>query len=173
MSEHKRYVRDQQSKKDEKQARFDNSGEVNVSKPANTAVFISVNFNEKVWCPFCLYEAKLSRFLVVGKHGYQQGTAHCPECNNTMRMASLWNDWDAKKYAEWAFDYRLSGFWQKCPFAKWKERLFKIGWAHEFWTRYKALKGEAETDEIFDSANTQARAHEEEEWKKYVAEGQP
>jgi transcription elongation factor Elf1 len=163
-SEHKRYIRDEKSKKDKQQARFGERGEVNITKPSQTSVFISVNFNEKVWCPFCLYEAKLSQFLVSGKKGYQQGTAKCPECKTTMRMSSLWNDWDATKYAEWVFDYAMSGFWQKCSFEIWKKRLHQIGWSHNFWTRYKELKGSSETTSYFDHMAKQAEDYAR-QWK--------
>jgi hypothetical protein len=155
-SEHRRYVRDQASKKDKQQLRFGEKGEVKVDKPQQTSVFITVNFNEKVWCPICLYEDKLSRFLVSGKHGYQQGTAKCPECKNTMRMSNLWNKWGAKEYAEFVFGYRLSGFWQKCPFYSWGKRLKAYGWSGEFWARYKALKGEDATESYFDYMERQA-----------------
>lgn len=166
MSEHRKYVRQEKIRKDKQQMKLGETGKINTSTSAHIEPKITVNFNEEVACPFCLYAAKLSAFLIVGKDGYQQGKAHCPECKNNMMMKSLYNEWTAKDYADWVFNYRLSGFWSKCPFAKWKERLYKMGWAGAFWTRYKDLKGTSTTNRFFEDAEKTAEDYEK-LWQEY------
>jgi hypothetical protein len=167
VNEHGRYVRDSKSKDNKKQSRFDKSGWLQPVDKEVEVVFTGASINEQVMCPFCLYQAKLSAFFISNKKGISQTNAHCPDCNHDMRMKSLWNNWGAKEYAEWVFDYRHSGFWQKCPFAKWKERLHKIGWAHEFWTRYKELKGADTTDSYFEHMEKEAQEYANAQYKEY------
>ncbi len=156
MSEHRKYIRQSKSFDDRQQIKFDKDGKW--IKPAEVEIvqFTAVNCNELVACPFCLYKAKLSAFFISTKTGISQANAKCPECHNGMRMKSLWNDMGASQYAEWVFNYRLSGFWQKCPFAVWKKRLKEIGWSTAFWARYRELKGVEAADSMFSDAERMA-----------------
>lgn len=157
VSDNARYKRDQTSKADTNQIKFDKSGWVKKPEPVSQTVFTATNANELVMCPFCLYQAKLSLFFVTIQSGISQGKALCPECKTSMLMKSLWNEWGAKEYAEWVFNYRSSGFWKKCNFQVWSKRLKEIGWSYDFWARYKELKAQFSTDEIFDDADRMAR----------------
>jgi len=116
-----------------------------------------------VSCPFCLYTAKTTAFLVQTKKGYSYALAKCPDCKNGMRMESLTSNWTPEQYAEWCYEYAASGFWQKVPFNKWKERLNKIGIAGKFWARYKELKHEGEEESIEEYyERVQREQHEQE-----------
>jgi hypothetical protein len=115
----------------------------------------SVDYNMRVRCPFCLHDDRLQAFLVSTKKGISQARAECPECHNGMMMKSLTSEWTPEQYAEWAYPYAGSGFWQKVPFETWKKRLHEIGWSHRFWERYKALKGSDESEDYFDYLDRQ------------------
>ena len=167
VNEHGRYVRDSKSKDDKQQSRFDKTGWIKPKEKEPEVQFTTVSGNEMVMCPFCLHTAKLSLFFVSTNKGISQGKAECPSCKNGMLMKSLYNDWGAEEYAQWVFDYRRSGFWQKCPFPTWKQRLYEIGWAHTFWTTYKELKGSDTSQSYFDQMNQQA----EEYAKQWEQEG--
>lgn len=155
-----RWERDMKSSDDKQQVRFNVGGWLEKPAPPKVESFMVCNPNEIVMCPFCLFKAQLNRFFVSTKKGVSQGMASCPECHNGMRMKTLLAEMDATQYAEFVFGYRISGFWKKCPFEAWKKRLKDIGWSYQFWTRYKALKGDAEVDETLDGSKKQAEDYE-------------
>ena len=93
-------------------------------------------------CPFCLYQGKINKFLISTKKGFHKGLGQCPECKNKMRFRTLTADWTPEDFAEWCYGYSADGYWQKVPFSKFSDRLYKIGWSKRFWERYKQLKGE-------------------------------
>jgi len=97
-------------------------------------------------CPFCLHLGPISEYLVSTKKGISQGKALCPECKQGMMMRSLTSEWTPEEFAEWVYPYTRSGFWQKCSFKKFNERLKRLGWSYPFWTRYKQLKGEDKSE---------------------------
>ena len=101
----------------------------------------SVNVNKQVFCPFCLSDNIVQKFLVSGKKGISQSKALCPACGVGMMLRNVIRKWTPESYAEWAFGYAKSGFWQKIKFADWNKKLAEKGWAQPFWDRYKALKG--------------------------------
>lgn len=144
-----KWEREMDASGDKKQAKFDKGGWLKKPAPEPIVEFTTVNANELVVCPFCLYKAQLKVFFISNKKGISQKRAQCPDCNNTMQMNSLYNDMTIEQYAEWVFGYRRSGFWQKCPFNTWKDRLYKLGWSGRFWSKYQALKADA-TDESFE-----------------------
>jgi len=100
----------------------------------------------KYMCPFCLHTDYLKAFMIPKKKGWSVRMAQCPECGNKMRMKTLLAEWTPEQFAEWVYNYRLSGFWGKCPFEKFNKRLKDIGWSERFWRRYKELKGELYQD---------------------------
>jgi len=102
-----------------------------------------------VLCPFCLHIGKINEFLISTKKGYHRNLGQCPECNNKMRLSTLTAEWTPEQFAEFAYNYATSGYWQKVPFKKFNNRLYKIGWAKKFWDRYKQLKGE-DTQETYE-----------------------
>ena len=116
-------------------------------EPSLTADFIRLN--PDVCCPFCLHLGKIRDFRVPTKHGYSKKRAQCPECNNLMQIRSLTQAMSPEQYAQWVFDYSLSGFWQKCPFHKFADRLKRMGISYRFWAKYKQLKGEANPEESY------------------------
>lgn len=63
-----------------------------------------------------------------------------------MLQESLTKEMNPEQYAEWVYDYRRRGFFQKVPFKKWCDRMHKIGISFRFWKKYKQLKGESEED---------------------------
>lgn len=143
--------------KDKKQVRFDDNGWL--VKPQSQPIIerAVINPNEEVMCPFCLFQAKLSRFFISNKKGISESNAMCPECKNGMRMRTLLADMSADDYATFVFAYRRMGFWQKCPFDSWRKRLKSIGWATPFWEKYKELKAGETSDSVFDDAEKMAK----------------
>lgn len=112
-------------------------------------------------CPFCLYVARLARFREKTRRGFSERRARCPDCGNLMQMRTLTRTMTVEEYAEWVYAYSASGFWQKCPFEKFKARMRRLGWSYRFWRRYKALRGEGAEDTY--------EAHlsrEQEEWAR-------
>jgi len=105
---------------------------------------------EQVLCPFCLHIGKIKEFLVSTKKGISQYRAKCPECQNGMLIRSLLQEMTVEEYAEWVYNYVADGFWQKCKWYTWKDRLAKLGMAAAFWTKYKQLKGEDTTESYED-----------------------
>lgn len=165
-SEKKLYRMREKAHDDKHQLRLGTDGKLKPLKAMQVTQFTSVNYNMRVMCPFCLHDDKLQAFLVSTKKGISQSKAACPECKNGMMMKSLTTEWTPEQYAEWVYDYRKSGFWQKVPFSKWKERLYKMGWSHRFWTKYKQLKGEDKSEDYFDHLD-QAQKDAEEQWREY------
>jgi len=104
--------------------------------------------DDQVMCPFCLYINKLNTFLISTKKGISTSKAKCPDCGNEMMMRSLTKEMTPEEFAEWCYLYAASGYWQKVPFKKYVDRMYKLGWSYRFWKRYKQLKGE-DTTEIY------------------------
>lgn len=155
VSEHKLYKMREKAKGDKDQTRLGMDGKLKPTHNQMVTITTTVNFNMMVSCPFCLHDDKLKAFLVSTKKGISQKKANCPECHNGMMMKSLTADWTPEEYAEWVFEYRRSGFWQKCKFSTWKDRLYKRGWSKRFWDKYRELKGSDESEDYFDHLDSQ------------------
>lgn len=143
---HKKYVREQRIQKDKKQALFiltDNKICATKSKPEIPPALM---VQEPVMCPFCLHIDKIGNFLISTKKGYHKGQGKCPECQNRMELQTLTAKWTPEQFADWVYPYSRSGFWQKCKFKTFNDRLYKIGWSYRFWRRYRELKGEDTTE---------------------------
>ena len=69
--------------------------------------------------------------------------------------------WSAKEYAQFVFDYRTSGFWQKIVFATWSKHLKMMNWSQPFWDEYKRLKG--------DLPGAEEQKEAEDKWNDYEA----
>jgi len=133
--------------------------------------------NPVYFCPFCLFYGRIEQFEFKTPKGNISKRLECPDCKNMMLRRTLEQKMNAEQYAEWVFDYRLSGFWQKCNFKVWKERLYKLGLSHKFWEKYKLLKGELRTNEPQDydenfaqkewTKYKQQEKQEDEQWEKY------
>jgi len=158
---HKKWRREQKAKDDNRQSRFTKTGTVQEPIKMTTIIGQVIPVTEQFSCPFCLGIYPLQKYLISTSKGYHRGLAKCPECGNQMRFESLTKQWTPEQYAEWCYPYSASGFWQKVPFTKWKDRLYKIGWSSRFWSRYRQLKGEDETPSY-----EQYLKDQQEEWAK-------
>lgn len=95
------------------------------------------NYETKVLCPFCLTLDYLYKFPK------KDGLRACVNCGNKMMTSTLVKDMTTEEFAQWVFDYRKLGFWQKVypSFQEWKKRLKDLGLAYDFWEYYNKLKG--------------------------------
>lgn len=132
-------------------------------KPRDAGITREMTFKTQVYfCPFCLFFGKLSDFEFKTLKGKISKRMRCPDCDNLMLMRTLIQKMTAEEYAEWVFWYSKSGFWSKCNFDKWSERLYKLGMLQRFWTKYKLLKGESVGQETY----FEHLDKEQEEWAK-------
>lgn len=95
-------------------------------------------------CPFCLFRGATVSFLRTRKNGTWSDLCTCPDCGSGMTIRSLTQKMSIREFAAWVYKY--IGFWAKCDFNKFKERLWKMGVASEFWEEYHKWKGEGKTD---------------------------
>lgn len=88
-------------------------------------------------CPFCL---ETSNKFTIESHGLIK----CPNCSLETKIKTLLfvKDCTNEEYAQWVFNYRLSGFFKKINFEKWSKKLKELGINYEFWEHYKKLKGD-------------------------------
>jgi len=102
----------------------------------------TVNYAQKVFCPFCLHRDSLRHFVVNKRLG------NCPECENNMLITTLLRmlKWNPKDYAKFVYEYPFALFWSKCSnkFEIWKKRLYNLNMSYEFWETYKYLKEQRE-----------------------------
>lgn len=134
--------------KDEQQAKFNTQGQATLKQKPKITIESRYSMTEQFACPFCLGLHKLQKYLISTKKGIHQGLAECPECHNKCRFTTLTEINTPEQYAEFAYPYSSSGFWQKVPFNKWKDRLYRLGWAPRFWNRYQQLKAESIEDNV-------------------------
>ena len=146
---------------DRKQVRFYENGWMHKPEPPKIETTSAINPTEEVMCPFCLYQAKLREFFISTNKGISTDRAQCPDCKNGMKIRTLIVEMDAEQYAGWVYNYRSFGFWKKCPFDKWKLRLKNIGWALQFWGKYKALKQADSVDGTLTVTEEQAKQYED------------
>jgi hypothetical protein len=138
-----RYDREQKSKSDKLQSRFNPTGDID--KPTEKVTEPKMNIDMIVYCPFCLCRARLIKFLTTdAKKQISTYRAKCRECNNTMLMRTLismnqMNNDKIRSYARWVCEYRY-GFWKKVQKEKWDKRLKLYRWAGTFWTEYRKVK---------------------------------
>jgi len=153
------------AKLDKRQTELAPNTETGVKEKTPTFNIQTANMTDIVTCPFCLYFGKIKEFLVSTKKGISQYRAKCPECQNGMLIRSLLQEMTVEEYAEWVYNYVENGFWQKCKWYTWKDRLAKLGWAYKFWKKYRQLKGEDTTEGYQDYImRKQYEQAEEEGW---------
>ena len=150
----------EKSEKDLQQQIFFKTDSQEVSLKGNPHKFATVTEKgidpfKSTTCPFCLSYSKLRLFLISTKKGFDRGRGLCPVCGQGMKLQTLvkMEKWSAKEYAQFVFDYRTSGFWQKIVFATWSKHLKMMNWSQPFWDEYKRLKGDlpgAEEQKEFD-----------------------
>lgn len=161
---HKKYRREAEAWRDKWQATFSKTAIIKKKQPPKTTVESKYSSDELFACPLCLALYKFQQYLISTKHGFHQGLAQCPECNNKFRIKTLTKAMTPTEYAEYIHNQALSGIWQKMPFQKWKERLWKLGWASEFWRRYRELKAE-DTDK--EPIPPELEKQIEDDWEAY------
>jgi len=108
------------------------------SNDSPLARITTINYNQNVFCPFCLHKDFLRKFIINKRLG------KCPECENGMWIETLLRmlKWKPKDYAEFVYGYPYAHFWSKCSykFETWKQRLYNLNMSNEFWDIYKTLK---------------------------------
>ena len=135
------------------------SGEM---KPVQARTKVEIIYKAKEFsCPFCLYSAPITKFLIKLKHGnYSEKRFHCPDCGQIMNKQTLTRVQTIEEYAQWILD---AGAWDRISFNKFKKRLKEMGISYQFWGHYKKCKAEAmkaATEEEEESYQAQ------EEWAK-------
>jgi len=109
------------------------------------------NPNERVVCPYCMYEGRLIEFRTEKKEGYSSRMFHCPDCGEGMRGETLTREMTVSEYGRWLREQ--VALWHAYTRISWEklfERLRAKGWAREFWAAYRAAKGGRETSELED-----------------------
>ena len=96
-------------------------------------------------CPYCLRIAEYYKFK------FRKGELfECEHCKSKLRaytlmyMYNIFQDRDnfIPVYAEWVYNNRTNGFFQKIDFQDWNQQLSFLGIQYEFWENYKRIKGE-------------------------------
>jgi hypothetical protein len=62
---------------------------------------------------------------------------------NTLYFLSQMN---ISEFAQWVYNYRLNGFFDKIDFANWNKQLKLNGISTEFWEEYRKYKGESQDE---------------------------
>ena len=129
---------------DKKQMQFALDGTLIINQKVinEQTPLISLINEQNYWiCPFCLENS--NKFIIENK-----GLIKCPNCSNFMKLKTLLfiKDCSNSEYAQWVFDYRLSGFFKKINFELWIKKMHELGMSCEFWEKYKELKGESEKE---------------------------
>ena len=91
-------------------------------------------------CPYCLFQAPVSKFLIKLKSGvYSEKRGMCSDCGKVMNMRTLTMEMTVEKFAEWVLDTMA---WERISFDKFRTRLKEMGIAWQFWEHYKKYKKE-------------------------------
>ena len=165
--DHRRFVRQEHAKKDMQQTVFfQDTAKQTIDFKGNPNKYATLTTKgidpfRNTTCPFCLGYSRLRLFLQSTKKGFNRGIGKCPLCGQGAKLQTLvkMETWGPEEYAQFVFDYRSSGFWQKIDFASWKKRLALMGWTERFWNKYKELRG--------DSPDPEREKQLEEQWKNY------
>lgn len=97
-------------------------------------------------CPFCLTTMELFKFR------FEKGLRVCPVCTNQLRLDTLIKIQSIEEFVKFVFNYRFSGFWNKInyqikdrdkAFDWFNIRLHDLGLSHDFWEKYKQLRGDS------------------------------
>jgi hypothetical protein len=170
--EHRKFVRQEHAKQDLQQTVFfqEESKEIDFKGNPNKYAKLTekgVDPFRNTTCPFCLGYNRLRLFLVSTKKGYDRGKGKCPLCGQGAKLQTLvkMETWGPEEYAQFVFDYRSSGFWQKIKFHEWKKRLTLMCWTEQFWNEYRRLRG--------DAPDAEREKELEEKWKTYEEPYQP
>ncbi|MBA7534611.1 hypothetical protein ES705_26860 [subsurface metagenome] len=135
------------------------SGEM---KPVRARAKVELIYKTRQFsCPFCLYIAPITRFLIKLKNrNYSEKRFHCPDCEQIMNRDTLVREMSIEEYAEWILDAKA---WDRISFQKFKTRLRKMNIAYKFWGHYKKYKAE-KMEQYSDDEEEDYKAQEE--WAK-------
>jgi len=158
-----KWNREQTAKDDKQQATFDLTQKDALKKKVPVTVNIVDLYKGNYSCPFCLHSDPINKFLISTPKGYDKRLGLCPECKNKMMIKTLTSNWTPEQFADFVADYARQGFWQKCKFQVFNQRLRAIGWSYRFWKRYKELKGDSDTENYFDYIDRKQREQAQEE----------
>lgn len=146
---------------DKQQMQFAIDGSIIINKKVideQTPLTALINKSNYWICPFCLVLS--NNFTIENK-----GLIVCNNCLIGMRLKTLLfiKDCSNIEYANWVFNYRLSGFFAKLKsgnnsFEKWNKKMKDNGMSYEFWEEYKKLKGE----------NTETPLNSQKEFSDYI-----
>lgn len=145
-NEHRRYVREQKIITDKQQLRLDT---LDFMKSLLVVEQIELKLEQIVICPFCLFRAKLEKFLFSCGKGFHKSLGFCINCGqkSTFRTLLKMSIWTPQEYAKFVFGYVQSGFWDKCKYDEWSTRMnLNINISNAFWDEYKKLKGEKQLE---------------------------
>lgn len=166
-ADHRKCVRRERAKQDMQQTIFFQDPKENkVDFQGNPSKFAKLTEKgidpfRNTTCPFCLGLSRFRLFLISGKKGFNRALGKCPLCGQGDKLQTLvkMELWGPEEYAEFVFDYRRSGFWQKINFDTWTKRLALMKWTDRFWTKYKQLRG--------DGPDPEREKELEQQWKNY------
>jgi transcription elongation factor Elf1 len=148
MAEHKKYLREQKALSDRKQSKFDKSGNTKSIKDLPIREDIR-DVDATIYCPFCLYKAKLKKFLTLDVDGkISNYKVQCPECDVTFLMQTakgmrhVFTSNKIDQYAKWCAENARgrNGFWAKASKDKLDKRLRQLHMSTKFWESYKKWK---------------------------------
>ena len=106
--------------------------------------------NEPLTCPFCLYEASISKFLIKLKSGrWSEKRFMCPDCGKIMNKATLVREMSVEEFAAWVLDAEA---WSRVSFNKFTKRLKEMGISYQFWDAYNKHKAEMMEGETYEEA---------------------
>lgn len=160
----KRERRENKAKKDVKQSKFSPVGTAEIREKPKVTVQSKYAMHMSFACPICLGVHEFHTYLMSTKRGIHQGLALCPECNNKFRFRTLTQPMTPAEYADYIFAQAKTGIWQKIPWDKWKQRLYKLRWSEDFWHRYQQLKAEdVDKEEVSEEREEQIK----EDWEAY------
>lgn len=163
---HRKYQRQEIAKADIGQACFTRDGRLESLKSAAFKEQTGLDLNKVVFCPFCLAEEKVQKFLVSTKKGISTGKAQCPACGQGMMLRNVIKDWTPESYAKWVYEYSASGFWQKIRFELWKDRLYARGWSQAFWDVYRQLKSDSPREENYEDRMNRMGEEAAQRWQE-------
>ena len=163
---HRKYLREELAKADYSQAYFTREGQIEALRTAAFKEGTGLDLNKIVFCPFCLADDKVQRFLVSTKKGISTGRAQCPTCGQGMMLRNIVKDWTPETYAKWVYEYSGSGFWQKINFELWKDRLYARGWSQAFWDVYRQLKSDSPREENYEDRMNRQGEEAAQQWQR-------
>jgi len=116
--------------------------------PKTEVVSAEMLFPDEYSCPYCLFTATISKFLIALEKGYSEKRMECPDCGQRMLARTLTMDLKPAAYAEWLYMSLLSqGGYERISWKKLVQRLKEKGIAKPFWERWKEVRKPKEDEQ--------------------------